>query len=161
MTKRNEKHAILTMGLPGAGKSYILNRDFETEVEEYVMVDPDLEKQQHPEYDPENPAAIHEWSKKQANKKRYNAIANDKNMIIDGTGTNSEKMVKRIVELQSAGYTTEVVYVQVSLQTSLKRNAQRPRTVPENIIREKAELISTSFEIISRYADEITVIDNN
>jgi len=104
---------------------------------------------------------LHEWSSMEAKKLMMSTMVEGKNLIIDGTGTNSEKMVKQIKDLQGMGYEVELLYVQVSLKTSLKRNAERERSVPESLVREKAELISVAFEITSRYADKVTVIDNN
>jgi len=157
----NQPKAILTMGLPASGKSYTIKKHYSDFQENAVLIDPDEIKKTHPDYDPKNVQPIHSWSKKIAKQKMLRAIANEENMIIDGTGTNSEKMVKWIKDLQAQGYTTEIVYVKVSMKTSLKRNRQRERFVPEEIIREKAEFISTSFDILSSIADEITVIDNN
>jgi len=49
----------------------------------------------------------------------------------------------------------------VSLATAIARNAARERSVPEQVIRDKAEVIATSFEIVGRYADEVIVIAND
>ena len=155
------KRAILTSGLPGAGKSTIIKRCYSSFLETAVLVDPDKFKAEHPDYDPKNPSALHEWSSMEAKKLMMSTMVEGKNLIIDGTGTNSEKMVKQIKDLQGMGYEVELLYVQVSLKTSLKRNAERERSVPESLVREKAELISVAFEITSRYADKVTVIDNN
>jgi len=162
MTKiKRERKAKMTMGLPGAGKSYIIERDYSEFKEQATIIDPDLEKKNHPDYDPENPAKVHEWSKRKAKARMAEAMVEGENMIIDGTGTNAEKMVRWIGELHSAGYEVELVYVSVKLKTALKRNQQRERVVPEEIILEKADLISTSFEIVSRYVDQVTVIEND
>lgn len=154
-------HAILTMGLPGSGKSTTLQNRYGDQLDDYVLIDPDAHKERHPDYDPKNPSALHDWSKKMAEADLANAVAADANVIIDGTGTNAEKMVQRITRLQVAGYTTTVLYVTVSLKTALARNAARTRTVPESLVREKAELISTSFEIVAGYADEVLAIAND
>jgi predicted kinase len=153
------KQAILTMGLPGAGKSYTVSRTFDTS--QFVMVDPDAIKALHPDYNPKAPELLHEWSKQQANAMQAQAVADGRNLIIDGTGTNAEKMVKWTLELQAAGYTVTAFYVAVTVATSLKRNAKRERNVPEAVIREKAELMATSVEIVSRYTDATTVINND
>ena len=142
-------------------QGYNVAADFADELENYTLVDPDVEKQNHPEYDPNHPEILHQWSKERANQKRLQAMSNGDNLIIDGTGTNAEKMVKYINDLQALGYEVTLLFVSVTLKTSLKRNAQRERTVPEHIVREKAEVITTSFEIVSRYADKVRVIDNN
>ena len=151
--------AVLTMGLPGAGKSTVMNDRFD--LSEWTLIDPDVIKQEHPDYDPTRPELIHEWSKKQAAARQAQAVADGDDIIIDGTGTNAEKMVRWTQDLQSDGYRVELLYVRVSLPTAIARNAARPRTVPEDIVREKAGLISTSFEITARYVDTITVVDND
>lgn len=154
-----QPHAIMTMGLPGSGKSTV--RNGLANIAEFVIVDPDLIKESHADYDPKNPGALHVWSKKVAAAQLAVAIANDQNVIIDGTGTNTDAMVKNITDLQANGYTVEVLYVQVSLATAIQRNASRDRVVPVEIIREKAGLMATAVEIVSHYADRLTVINND
>lgn len=153
------KKAVLTMGLPGAGKSYVLNENYD--LNNFVLIDPDeIKKEQH-DYDPKRPEVYHEWSKKEAKIRTQIAIYNQQNIIIDGTGTNVEKMYKQIKDLQIEGYEVELLYVKVKLQTSLERNAKRERTVPQNIIFEKYETITYAFEILSGIADIVTVINND
>lgn len=159
-TTNTQPKALLTMGLPGAGKSHVLSTRYADFCQSAVMVDPDLIKQEKPDYDPKNPAVHHEWSKQEAKKRQMLAMVNGQNLVIDGTGTNVEKMVKQIRDLESMGYEVEVVYVRVKLTTSIQRNASRERTVPVEIIMEKHELISTAFEILSGYAN-VTVVNND
>lgn len=151
---------IFTMGLPGAGKSTVIRKNKLAEGAQ--VIDPDAAKESHPDYDPKNPAALHEWSKKITDLAFAEAlIAGEGFFVIDGTGTNAEKMVRKIKEAQGAGFEVELLYVQVSLRASLARNAARARNVPEAIVREKSQDIATSFEIVSRYADTIRVIVND
>jgi predicted kinase len=152
-------HAIMTMGLPGSGKSTVLNQL--PNIAEFAIVDPDMIKATHPDYDPKNPGALHVWSKKVAAAQLATAIANNENVVVDGTGTNVEAMVRNITDLQAAGYFVEVLYVQVSLATAIYRNANRDRVVPVEIIREKAEVITTAADIVARYADKMTVVNND
>lgn len=147
------------MGLPGAGKSTVLNKRYN--VANFVVIDPDEIKKEKEDYDPKHPEIYHEWSKKQAKLRTVNAIANEQDLIVDGTGTNVEKMYKQIKELQSEGYEVEVLYVKVALKTALERNARRERTVPENIVYEKYETITYAFEILSAIADVVSVVEND
>lgn len=155
------KIAIMTMGLPGAGKSYVLENNFKDFMNTAVYVDPDQIKSNHPDYDASNPAPLHAWSKKVAKKMVADAIYNERNMIIDGTGTNTAPFIKTMKDLQSAGYIVKVLYVKVRLQTSLKRNQERERHVPEEIIYEKYESIEIAYSIISEYADQMITIKND
>ena len=151
---------IFTMGLPGAGKSTVISR--EGIDKDATVIDPDKVKESHPDYDPKNPQALHVWSKKITDKQFADALfAGEGKFIVDGTGTNAEKMVRKMREAQAAGFECVLLYVQVSLKTSLARNAARERNVPEHVVREKAEDIATSFEIVSRFADEVKIIAND
>lgn len=147
------------MGLPGAGKSYTLNNNYD--VTGYTIIDPDEIKKEKADYDDKKPSVYHEWSKKEAKARIARAMANDENLVIDGTGTNVEKMYKQITELQANGYTVEILYVKVKLETAIERNSKRARTVPVEIIHEKFETISTAYEILSSIANKATVINND
>ena len=157
----SKPEALLTMGLPGAGKSYVLQNYFYEFTASAVNIDPDEIKKEKMDYDPKRPDVHHEWSKREAKARMQRAMHEGVNLSIDGTGTNVEKMAHWIKELQCSGYTVTLCYVQVSLKTSLIRNASRERIVPEEIIREKAETISTAFELLSPLADNVRIINND
>lgn len=158
-TVKKTKKALLTMGLPGAGKSFVIASNYNSG--DYRLIDPDEIKKEKADYNDKNPSVYHEWSKKVARLRMEEAIFNNENLIIDGTGTNVERMVKTIQNLQAQGYKVEVVYVKVKLATSLQRNRERARNVPENVIYEKFETIGTAFEIVSGVADIATIINND
>lgn len=155
------KKAILTSGLPAAGKSTVIKQQYEGFLKDATLIDPDEILKEHKDYNPSNPQPLHEWSKQEAKKRMNRAMADGRNLVIDGTGTNAEKMVKWIKDLQAYGYEVILVFVKVSIKTSIQRNAARERNVPEWVIREKAEVISTSFEITSSYVDKVVVINND
>lgn len=150
------REMVFTMGLPGAGKSYVAERDYPG----FEMIDPDAYKAAHPDYDPKNPAALHEWSQIETERAFARAMAEGGRYVVDGTGTNAEKMVRRIREARAAGFDVTLLYVTVSLATSLARNASRERVVPEHVIRSKAADIATAFDIVSREADTVRVVEN-
>lgn len=152
--------AILTMGLPGSGKSTAITNLYGFD-HSFTVIDPDLAKAGHPDYDPKNPQALHTWSKSVTDAQLAAALDAREDVIIDGTGTNAEKMVQRINRLHGLGYTVTVLYVRVSLDTAIARNARRARTVPEEIVREKAELITTAAEIVAAYADDFVTYHND
>jgi predicted kinase len=148
---------VFTMGLPGSGKSSTANKMFSG----YKFIDPDLFKVEHPEYDPKNPGLVHEWSADQAEAAFEKALVTGGTFIVDGTGVNAERMVRRIEAAQSAGFFVELLYVTVSLKTALARNESRERTVDPSIVISKARDIGTSFKLVGPHADKVTVIDNN
>ena len=153
---RDTHKAVFMLGGPGAGKTWIRNRRY---ADLYVL-DADEIKQEHPDYDPANPAALHAWSADELARRFISTIADGSSFVYDGTGSTAERYVAYIRQAQALGYNVTVCYVRVDLHTALTRNATRKRTVPESVVREKHSLIATSFEIVSAVADQTVVIDN-
>jgi predicted kinase len=147
------------MGLPAAGKSTYIKQKFS--LSDFKYIDADVIKASHPEYDPENPAPLHEWSKGIAEQLFRESIEQGDNIILDGTGTNPDKMVMRVHQLQAAGYEVTLVFVRCSLENSIKRNQLRDRTVPESLIRYKYQTILESFYTLSAIVDKVDVVDND
>ena len=159
-TKTAAPEIVFTMGLPGAGKSTAMARMGLTDT--HTVIDPDAIKAAMPGYDPKRPELGHEESTKAAEAMFLSALAGGVGQwIVDGTGTNAEKMGRRIRQAQAQGFTTRLVFVKVSLATALARNAARARTVPEYVVREKALDIATAFEIVAPAADSVVVVEND
>lgn len=157
-TTNNNNEMVFLMGLPAAGKSTTA----ETIYADYTFIDCDRIKATHPDYDPKQAYLIHEWSSKMEEQMFLNALAEGTgNFVIDGTGTNAEKMVRRMNQAKAMGFVVTLVYVTCTLATSIRRAAKRTRQVPESMIREKALNIATSFQIVAPYADSVTVINND
>ena len=149
------KTAIFTMGLPAAGKSSVLAlRNVQH------VIDPDAIKASHPDYDPKNPAALHVWSKAEAEVEFACALQASYRFALDGTGTNVDVLIANMRRAKVAGFTVHLLHVAVSLETALERNAKRERTVPEQVLREKAETIWVAFELAAKEADEVEVVWN-
>ncbi len=149
-----------TQGLPGSGKSTTLRRLGYTA--NATTIDPDAFKAQHPEYDPKNPGPLHAWSKQQAEAMFQSALTGGTgDWIVDGTGTNAEKIARRIDQAKAAGFRTRLVYVRVAVETAIARNASRARTVPQSLIEEKALDITTAHAICAPMAHEVVVVDND
>lgn len=150
------KKAIFMMGLPASGKSTWRKQNLAS----LNCVDADELKEGLPCYNPKKPELCHKQSKVLYEKMFNKNLLSDDSFVIDGTGTSTEKMIYRIKQAQNFGFETELVYVKTSLKNSIERNSKRDRVVPEHIIREKCNLISISFEIVSSYIDTIKVINN-
>lgn len=151
------KTVTFTAGAPGAGKGYIIERDYA----ELHVVDCDKHKQAHADYDPKNPGALHAWSSEMATKEFFSMLSGDDSFVFDGTGTDTAKLANFMNQATLAGFSTEVCYVKVSLATALKRNSERERVVPESLVREKFATIATAVDILSDYADTVRVVRND
>ena len=151
------KKLTLMMGGPASGKSHVRAAMFP----EQKVIDCDELKKLHPEYDESAPTTeVHAWSSLLATKQVNEALENGESFVFDGTGSTAEKYVGMIKKAHKEGYETEVVYVVCDLQTALERNQNRVRVVPENVVREKHAQIADSFEIVSRYASSVQVVNN-
>ena len=151
-----ENTVVFTMGLPAAGKSTWVAANL---ANTHTVLDPDAIKEGHSDYDPANPHTLHAWSQGVVEARWADALTAAAGLwVVDGTGTNAEKMVRRITEARVAGYRVELVYVACSLETSLKRNAARTRVVPEQVVRAKALDIATSFRLVAPHADAFVTI---
>lgn len=152
-----EKKAVFMMGSPASGKSRTAAERFS----DLVLLDCDHIKKSHPEYDPKNPQLIHHWSSQKLEEKFQTQILENDSFVVDGTGGNSDRLVRRINEAKEHGFKTELVYVIVSLKVALERNARRERTVPETTVIEKFKDIRVSFELAAPHADNVTVVNNS
>jgi predicted kinase len=145
-------------GAAGSGKSWA--RENDVDLVALPVVDSDDIKKEHPDFDPKQPHLIHEWSSVEATRRFYGKLADGESFIFDGTGTNAEKYISMINEAHRAGFNVAVVYVKVTLATSLKRNAERERTVPEYVVREQHSLLPFAIQIIRDAADNFRIINN-
>ena len=155
----NQPTVVFSMGLPAAGKSWWIENNL---AGTHTVIDPDAIKETHPNFDPTNTQALHAWSQDVVEEIWSQALdMAEGNWVVDGTGTNAEKMVRRFNEAKEAGFRVELVFVKCTLATSLARNAARARNVPENVIRQKALDIHTSFALVAPHADRVVEIDND
>ncbi len=156
MENKTQKTATFMMGVPAAGKSTVASKKFA----DVKILDCDKIKETHPDYDPKNPGAVHAWSASELEKQFQVALCFNDSFVIDGTGSNSDKMTRQITEAKMAGFKTRLVYVVVCLKTSLERNAQRERVVPREIVIAKYKDIRYSFDLVSPQVDKVEVIKN-
>lgn len=148
--------AVFLMGGPAAGKGHVRAERFAS----LPVVDCDLWKQRHPDYDPKNPAALHEWSSTMCTKEFFARLGGDETFVYDGTGTNAERYADWMIKAKSAGFDIQLVYVRCPLSVALVRNANRKRVVPEWVVRGSHEVIETSFKLLAPLADVVTVVEN-
>ena len=66
-------------------------------------------------------------------------------MIIDGTGDDFRKITDKKKALESHGYDCFMVFVNTSLEVALARNAKRPRTLPEDVVKESWHAVQTNL----------------
>ena len=66
-------------------------------------------------------------------------------LLIDGTGANFSKVQTQVRDLQNLGYDCYCVYVQVDVETAVRRNLKRKRTVEEPTLRQAHSEINANM----------------
>lgn len=175
--KKDGSWAIFMAGLPGSGKTTVLNTLYG--LENVKILDLDSEMKLHPRYDPAHPASIYADSEayRWANEKveeRFQSILKLRRpgcgpdrgplhrlVAIDGTGTKVPRRLRRIEEAKRAGYSIELLHSHVDITTALERNSWRTRQVPEEVMREYQSKLEAAIAAVSPFVDQYTRIDNS
>jgi dephospho-CoA kinase len=83
-------------------------------------------------------------------------------MLIDTTGRSYMMIADTKKELEDAGYTTAMIFVDADLATQLKRNSTRQRQVPEKIIRNNYNVIKQNQDRYKRlFGDTFFYLNNS
>jgi predicted ABC-type ATPase len=153
--------AVFFIGPAGSGKSFIRNAKYVKHLD-FKVVDPDEIKKLHPDYDPDAPFKVHQWSKakSQAEFRKTVESGTGQPIIVDGTGRNISGILGNMKEADDNGYRTYIVYVYVPFEISIFRNRNRQRFVPEDVIIEQSEKIGKNYAVLKRKADKAKVIPN-
>lgn len=153
--------AVFFMGLGGSGKStvrvqrYMRNMDF-------AVIDPDEIKKRHPDYDPENPGRVHEWSRDVADSEFRRTVTDGtgKPVLVDGTGVHVDRILRKMELAKDNGYQVHLVYVYAPLEVALWRNRNRTRYIPEEVILSQHANMDRAFATLRAAADRFRVIPN-
>jgi cytidylate kinase len=164
--------AIFLAGGPGSGKSYVANKILSglglkpvnsDDVYEYLASKGNLDLS-----DPMtvvSPAGQEARDRaKMLTDKRQNIYIDGRlGLIIDGTGKDVQKVKEQTVKLKSLGYECAMVFVNTNLQVAQKRNGDRKRRIPTDIVtnmwRQVQENIMKFQQVFG--ASNFHVVDNS
>lgn len=171
--------AIVMMGGGGSGKGTIKKAIYGDKLSDFVNVDPDEMKEAIPEYQQaldlgkigdrtvtaKNAAFMaHDESSDIAEKIRYRAMAERKNVVLDGTGKDAEKYAEKLKALKAQGYHVTLVYAHVDKDEAIKRAKERAdrggRFVPIHILEDAHKRIPGNFQFVADHADEAVVFQS-
>lgn len=178
--------AIVTMGGPASGKSSALAQMGLEGRKDFVQVDPDAIKTgaKHlgtgglPEFHEgvgageyegapvsaqSAAAVVHEESSALAKRMRKKAVADRKNVLIDGTGKDADAHINMIKDLQSKGYIVHLVMPHQSAEKAHELNKKRAtkagRYVPPEFVDDAYSKIPFNFHKVAAVADHATLLD--
>ena len=165
-----EHMAVFMAGLPGSGKTRVIDGRYGLSRSTTLLLDLDTEIIHHPKYDPDDPPAVYAsagaytWADERV-EERFQAALHQKHrfrrLVMDGTGAKVERRVQRMDDASRAGWFVKLLHVDVSLETALARNAKRHRRVPEDVLAQYARLIADAVAVEAAHADEVEIFDNN
>lgn len=165
--------AIFLAGPAGSGKSYTLKQLLPVEKYQVINVDDTYEEllkssglgTNLKDFGPEelSQAAKLMGSAQKATKEKYaKALEGLNNVIIDGTGAASKPLLKKKAELEALGYETMMLMLYVSPMTSLKRNAERERSLlPQIVLRTWRDTNKNIDLYRQEFGDRFILINNN
>ena len=83
-------------------------------------------------------------------------------MIIDGTGHDFQKIKKEKEQLEKLGYDTYMIFVNTSLDIAHKRNEERTRTLPKDILEKSWKDVQKNLGgFQSLFHNNFVIVDNS
>jgi tRNA uridine 5-carbamoylmethylation protein Kti12 len=169
----NEGNFIIFMGAPGSGKSFSSKHFININNARYFNVDDEREKTakklgldlSKPEdneeilkhtYNSTDPRNRTIKLLKTMLKSEHKILPN---IIFDTTGNHINLMKELINLAKEKGYTTTMVYVKCSLETSLERNSKRKRRLGDDVVIKYHNLVNQAFDKLFPLYDHAWVID--
>jgi len=130
--------AIFLAGGPGSGKSFIVGKTGLTSMG-YKVVNSDdafeaAMKKAGMEMNPDNIFSVQGQelrgkAKNLTGVKQAMYIKGRLGLVIDGTGKDPDKIAKQAINLRAIGYDVAMIFVNTDVDTAVKRDAERERTI--------------------------------
>lgn len=162
---------VFLAGGPGSGKSFmakktafqsmgftVINSD---DAFEHMMRKGGLDFKM-PESQKTERDAVRDKAKSTTDKKQQLAIQGRLGMVIDGTGRDADKIMKLKAKFEEQGYETAMMFVNTDLDTALKRNAARERSVPEDMAKKLWSDVQGNIGAFQHaFGKQFHVVDNS
>ena len=162
--------AIFFAGSPGSGKTYVarklagsfqglkqVNMDI---IFKHLMTKKNLSWKMPPEEEPEREKQ-RQRSKELVAKQQQTYSESGLGLLIDSTGRIYETVERIKNELEAIGYKTTMIFVNTDLETALRRNKERERTLPDKLIHQNFEIIDQRLGEYSRMFNDVHIINNS
>ena len=162
--------AIFFAGSPGAGKTYVarklagvfgglkqVNMDI---IFKHLMTKKNLSWKMPPEEEPEREKQ-RQRSKELVAKQQQTYADSGLGLLIDSTGRILGTVRRIKDELEDKGYETTMIFVNTDLETALRRNKERERTLPDKLIHQNFEIIDQRLGEYQRMFNDVHIINNS
>jgi len=162
--------AIFFAGSPGAGKTYVarkladvfqglkqVNMDI---IFKHLMTKKNLSWKMPPEEEPEREKQ-RQRSKELVAKQQQTYTDSGLGLLIDSTGRILGTVRRIKDELEDKGYETTMIFVNTDLETALRRNKERERTLPDKLIHQNYNIIEQRLGEYQRMFNDVHLINNS
>ena len=166
--------AFFLAGGPGSGKSFVVGKttggtglkivNSDDVFEKYLkdagfemdMTTSKAELQQEPR------DKLFKQAKVVTQKKQDNYVDGRLGLVIDGTGSDYDRIAGQSTQLKRLGYDTHMIYVNTSLDVALARNAERERKVHASIATKSWKDVQSNLGKFSQhFRGNLIIVDNN
>ncbi len=163
--------AIFLAGGPGSGKSFMVGRTALTSFG-FKLINSDIVfenalKKAGMSPTPDDIAsptgqAIRGKAKMLVGKQLDLAIQGRLGLVIDGTGKDFDKIQKQANALKELGYSVAMIFVNTDLETALARNAQRSRSLPDDMVKKMWRDVQSNIgKFQNFFSNTFIVVDNS
>ena len=162
--------AFFLAGGPGSGKSYVAKKTTGGTGLKMVNSDPAFENMlkkaglslKMPPEEFERKEVVRGKAKAVTGKMKKSFIEGRLGLIIDGTGKDADKILYQKNMLDELGYDTYMIYVNTSMDVALQRNAERPRSLPNDDVVKMWKAVQNNIgQFSNMFRNGFIVVDNN
>ena len=162
--------AFFLAGGPGSGKSYVAMKSTGGTGLKMVNSDPAFENMlkkaglslKMPPEEFERKEVVRGKAKEIAGKMKGNYLEGRLGLIIDGTGKDADKILYQKNMLDELGYDTYMIYVNTSVDVALQRNAERPRSLPNDDVVKMWKAVQNNIgQFSNMFRGNLIIVDNN
>lgn len=163
--------AVFLAGGPGSGKSFIVGKTSLVALG-FKVINSDVNYERALTkagltMDPEDimsaqGQALRDKAKAITGKKLERALEGRLGVVIDGTGKDYGKIKKSVERLRGLGYAVHMIFVNTDLETALKRNDERPRSLPADEVEKMWKSVQNNIgKFQGLFRNRLTVVDNS
>ena len=163
--------AVFLAGGPGSGKSFIVGKtSLKALGFRLINSDDAFEKglkKAGLTTDPEDIAsaqgqAVRASAKALTGKILSRSLEGRLGIVIDGTGKDYMKIAKQVNQLRQLGYAVHMIFVNTDLETALKRNQMRPRSLPDDMVTKLWKEVQKNIgKFQALFRNRMTIVDNS
>ena len=163
--------AVFLAGGPGSGKSFVVGKTALKALGfRLINSDDAFEKglkRAGLTLDPDDIAsaqgqAVRASAKALTGKKMVRALEGRNGIVVDGTGKDYAKIKKQVDLVRELGYAVHMLFVNTDLETALKRNKLRPRSIPDKMVEKMWKDVQKNIgKFQGLFRNRMIVLDNS